>query len=90
MRTSATARSQPRDGDVVLFCSHSKAARSLHFWNMPHGVPWSNERTQTRGLAHWFVCCGDCYVACGGDPTRIDKAVLAIWKGDSPIVWSVD
>lgn len=84
-----TDRDQPRDGETVLFCSHGNAPH-FHFWKMPWGVTFSSTRTGARDVAHWFVCCNDCFVECGGDPTKFSRAVKGVWEGSSPVRWSED
>lgn len=70
---------QPKKGDVVLHCAHIDRPVAWHWWKA-HGLYFVRP-DRTAAHAAWIVACGKCFIACEGDPTRLEIVGDGTWDG---------
>ena len=75
---------QPKDGEVVLTCSHHEATTTFHFFHFPVPIPFVRPNS-TQGSANWMVICESCFLLHPQNP----EAVIvgdSIWVGDESLI----
>ena len=86
---------QPKAGQTVLGCAHatlSDAVDGMHFFQMGDDKGLTSHRINVETgavepfVAHWLVCCHDCFLAAEGDHTKIEIAGVGTWQGDEPTI----
>jgi hypothetical protein len=73
---------QPRAGDVVLFCAHEDPR---HWWRVSIGFRRPNGSFDT---ARWVLACDKCFARSDGDPLKVPIVGDGVWEeGDAPITF---
>ena len=81
---------QPKDGDLVLVCSHPN--EQTYHWYMlglnDQGIPPGGEFRRPDGStvrAKWMCICDACEHASSNHPERV-IAGERLWTGDEPVI----
>lgn len=77
------AELQPRDGDVVMWCTHDDPR--YHFFNSKTPLVFFRP-DGSAGRCNWIVVCDLCFIAAGGDPQKFEIRGDAVWQGNAPVV----
>lgn len=76
------AKEQPKDGDTVLHCGHTKG-KPHQFFKLVDGMPFTAPNGES-GVANWLIQCNKCFNKKPGDPTTVRGH--STWQGDEPAI----
>jgi hypothetical protein len=81
------ADTQPRKGDIVLFCKHATKVPQppLHWWRTSIGFLRPDG---SSAVARWVAACDRCFERSGGDPMNVPIVGDTVWdESDDDIIF---